>query len=121
MKIKIFSGDVEIEVNLLNTPTAKAIYDTLPFEGSTNRWGDEIYFPIPVKIDAEIDAEEEVAYGDLAYWPEGSCFCIFFGRTPASRGNEIRAASKVNVFGKIKDPSAFKKIGNNQLIVVEKV
>ena len=57
----------------------------------------------------------------MAYWPEGSCFCIFWGRTPASKGNEIRAASKVNVFGKIKrDANSFSKVKNGDLIVMEK-
>ena len=43
----------------------------------------EIYFPIPVEAEAE-NAATLVEEGDLAYWPEGRCFCIFFSLTPAS-------------------------------------
>jgi len=31
----------------------------------------------------------------------GSCLCVFWGPTPASRGGECRAASKVNVVGQV--------------------
>lgn len=121
MKIKIISGNVSAIAELMNTPTAKAIYNALPREASANRWGDEIYFPVPVNLDAEPDAKDVVEEGDVAYWPEGSCFCIFWGRTPASKGNEIRAASKVNVFGKIKgDVEIFNKVKNGDLIILEK-
>ena len=121
MKIKVSSGNITAVAELKNTPTAQAIYGALPIEGSANRWGDEIYFVIPVNLDLEHDAKEIVSEGDVAYWPEGSCFCIFWGKTPASKGNEIRAASKVNVFGKIKgDPEVFSKVRNGDLVVLEK-
>ncbi|GAG56976.1 unnamed protein product [marine sediment metagenome] len=51
--------------------------------------------------DKEKDAKEIVEKGDLGYWPSGNAFCIFFGPTPISKNNEIRPASKVNVFGQI--------------------
>ncbi len=121
MKIKIFSHEIEIEAELENTLTAKEIYESLPLDGAVNLWGDEIYFVIPVKIDAEKDATEVVEKGDVAYWPEGSCFCIFFGKTPESTDEEIKAASKVNIFGKITgDLSILKTVKNGDLIVVKK-
>lgn len=121
MKIKIFTGDIEAEAELDNTPTAKAIFNALPLDGAANRWGNEIYFVIPIRIDAEKNAADVVEMGDVAYWPEGSCFCIFFGKTPASKEDEIRAASKVNVFGKIKgDPEIFKSVKNGDLVILEK-
>ena len=121
MKIKITSGNISAMTELKNTDTAKAVYKALPIEGSANRWGAEIYFPIPVNIEAEPDAQEIVSEGDIAYWPEGSCFCIFWGRTPASKGNEIRAASKVNVFGNVTgDARIFTKVKNGDLIVLER-
>ena len=121
MRIKITSGIISAAAELADTLTAKEIYNAMPIEASANRWGDEIYFPIPVKLDAEPDAREIVEIGDIAYWPEGSCFCIFWGRTPASKGNEIRAASEVNVFGKIKeDARIFSKVKSGDLIVLEK-
>ena len=121
MKIKITSGSVKAIAELKNTPTAKAVYNALPIEGATNRWGLEIYFPINVKIDAEADAKEIVNEGDVAYWVEGACFCIFFGKTPASKGSEIRAASKVNVFGRIiGDAKIFSKVKDGDLVILEK-
>ncbi len=121
MNIKITSGNVTAIAELKDTQTAKAIYNALPIEASANRWGDEIYFPIPVDIDAEPNAKDVVEAGEIAYWPEGSCFCIFWGKTPASKGNEIRAASKVNVFGKVKgNAKVFEKVKNGDLVILEK-
>ncbi len=83
-------------------------------------WGDEIYFGIPVKAKAENPCET-VELGDLAYWPPGSAFCIFFGPTPASRGAEIRPASPVNVFGRVTgDPTIFKKVRAGTPIRIER-
>lgn len=122
MKIKIFTGKIEAIAELKNTSTAKAIYQRLPLDGAANRWGDEIYFVIPIRIDIEKDATDVVKIGDVAYWPEGSCFCIFFGKTPESTEDEIRAASKVNVFGKIiDDTKIFKSVQNGDLVIVERV
>lgn len=121
MKIKIFCSEIEIEAELENTPTAKQIYESLPLDGAANLWGDEIYFVIPVRIEAEKDATDAVEAGDVAYWPEGCCFCIFFGKTPESTDDGIRAASKVNVFGKIiGDLSILKTVKNGDLIIIEK-
>ena len=121
MKIRIFANDIEIEAELEKTPTAKEIYNSLPFDGAANRWGDEIYFVVPLKLDLEKGATDVVEKGDITYWPEGSCFCIFFGKTPDSTDEEIKAASKVNIFGKIiGDVNALKTVKNGDLVVVEK-
>ena len=121
MKIKIFTGDIEAIADLEDNPTAKAIYDSLPINGTANRWGDEIYFVLTIVLDLEKDADIVVEKGDIAYWPEGRCFCIFFGKTPYSTETEIRAASKVNIFGKLKaDSTVFKKVKDGDLIIVEK-
>lgn len=121
MKIKIKSNDVEAESELNDTETAKAIYEKLPIEGTVNTWGDEIYFEIPIDLSLEENAKEEVEKGDLAYWPQGKCFCIFFGRTPASVNDNPRAASKVNIFGKlIGDYTIFKKVKDGEKITIEK-
>ena len=121
MKIKIASGNVHAIAELKNASTSKAIYDALPMEGAANRWGNEIYFSIPINLEEEPDAKEVVDEGDVAYWPEGSCFCIFWGRTPVSKGTEIRAASKVNVFGKVKgDAKVFSNVKNGDLIILAK-
>ncbi len=91
---------VTLDALLNDSETARKLWDVLPIEGRANRWGEEIYFSIPVTM-AEENGDEVVEIGDIAYWPPGSAFCIFFGKTPASTGTEIRAASAVNHLGKI--------------------
>ncbi|MBN1765816.1 MAG: hypothetical protein JW860_11200 [Sedimentisphaerales bacterium] len=99
--IKITAGDIQIQAHLNDSPTARAIIEALPITASANRWGQEIYFTIPVKMDLESDAREVVEPDALGYWPTGSAFCMFWGPTPASQENEIRAASAVNIIGKM--------------------
>lgn len=119
-KIKITAGTVTQTATLNDSSCAKKIYEALPLEARANTWGDEIYFEIPVKCEAE-NPKETVEMGDLGYWLAGSCFCIFFGPTPVSRGNEIRPASAVEVFGKLDgDPKEFKKVRSGDKVTIEK-
>ena len=109
-KIAITIEDFKVGASLDDSETAKKIWEALPIESRVNTWGDEIYFSIPVNVGLE-NAKEVVSEGDLGYWPPGNAFCIFFGLTPASQGDEIRPASPVNIFGKvIGDPKVFKKV-----------
>ncbi len=118
-KIKIKAGSIEVTAELNETKTAGAIWEALPIKGHANTWGDEIYFSIPVSLEEE-DAQELVSMGDLGYWPLGTAFCLFFGPTPMSRGQEIRPASPVNVFGRIiGDPKVLKKVASGAEITVE--
>ncbi len=120
LRIKIGAGDVVAFAELNETATAEAIWDALPIEAQANTWGDEIYFSIPVYLEEE-NAQAVVEKGDLGYWPVGNAFCIFFGRTPASRGDEIRPASPVNVFGHLEgDPTVFKKVRSGAKVVLER-
>lgn len=91
---------------LNDSPTAVAIVDALPISGGANTWGDEIYFEIPVNMPQETSARDDVTVGELGYWPVGKAFCIFYGRTPASTDENPRAASPVNIIGKILDNAA---------------
>ena len=117
-KILIRAGAIEAEAELNNTGTAQAIWETLPIEGRVNLWGDEIYFSIPHSLELEA-GQELVNMGELGYWPEGNAFCIFFGPTPVSRGDEIRPASPVTVFGKvIGDATVFKKVAAGTEITI---
>jgi hypothetical protein len=118
-KIAIQTKNLSIEAEVKDTPTAQMILKSLPLEGSSNVWGDEIYFTIPLNLDLEPDAREEVEVGDMAYWPSGPAFCIFFGPTPASTDEKPRAYSPVNVFGKIiGDATLFKNISQGEKIRV---
>jgi len=121
-KILIKTDDIQLEAELNNSKTAEKIWDLLPIEGRVNTWGDEIYFSIGAKIELEKDAREVVSMGELGYWPPGEAFCIFFGRTPASQGDEIRAASAVNIFGKIiGNPEVLKKVRSGSKIIIQKI
>jgi len=118
-KIKIKAGNIEVTAELNETKTAGAIWDALPIEGHASCWGDEIYFSIPVSLEEE-DAQEVVGMGDLGYWPTGTAFCLFFGPTPMSRGQEIRPASPVNVFGRITgDAKVLKQVASGTEITVK--
>ena len=120
-QIRITVGTVTALAELNTTKTADAIWKALPITAKANTWGDEVYFPIPVKAGLE-DAKEIVNPGDLGYWPPGTAFCIFFGPTPMSRGEEIRPASAVNVFGEIKgDTKVFRGVADGEEVFVEKI
>ena len=119
-QIKITAGPVVVSATLNDTATAAMIWEALPIEASANTWGDEIYFAIPVAAGDEA-GQEVVDLGDLAYWPPGSAFCIFFGPTPMSRGDEIRPASPVTVVGKISgDPTVFKQVASGAPVLIER-
>jgi hypothetical protein len=118
--IRITAGQVSAVAQLNDSKTAGAIWDALPIEAKAETWGDEIYFTIPVRAEAD-QAKEVVALGDLAYWPPGHAFCIFFGPTPASRGDEIRPASPVNVVGRVSaDATMFKKVRAGTRVTLER-
>ncbi len=120
-KIRIRAGKIEVTAELNDTRTAQAVWKALPIKGLGERWGDEIYFAIPVSMGPD-NAHELAEVGDLAYWPPGAAFCLFFGPTPASRGGEIRPASPVNVFGRITgDAKALKQVKSGSEVIVEKI
>ena len=114
------TGRVEAALTSENPQTAERIWSALPIQGEANRWGDEIYFSIPVSVEEE-NSRDEVEVGAIAYWPPGSALCIFFGRTPASRSEKPRAASPVNVFAKIKgDAKVFRSVREGDTVTIEK-
>jgi len=117
-RVRITAGAIEVEAELNDTRIAQAIWEALPIKGRVNLWGDEIYFSIPINLRLEA-GQEVVSIGDLGYWPNGNAFCIFFGPTPVSRGDEIRPASPVTVFGKIiGDATTFRNIATGTEITI---
>jgi len=108
VNLKIVFKGLTLDARLNRSPTAQKIADALPIEGAAQVWGDEIYFEIPVDALPEPGARREVAVGELGYWPEGKSFCIFFGRTPASKDEKPRAYSEVNVIGRLLETPADK-------------
>lgn len=120
-RISIETGGIRLSAVLDDSDTSRALYDILPLTGNANVWGDEIYFTIPLHLDVSKDARREVDLGDLAYWPPGDAFCIFFGPTPVSPGELPMAYSPVNVFGRIQgDAGILKKVTHGEQIKVSK-
>lgn len=116
--IRITAGNVTMDATLNETATASEIWDALPITARANIWGDEIYFAIPVHRDEE-NAKATVGLGDLGYWPPGNAFCIFYGPTPMSRGDEIRPASPVNIVGKVVgDAKTFKQVSSGTKVTI---
>ncbi|MFT7643454.1 MAG: hypothetical protein ACI9G1_005219 [Pirellulaceae bacterium] len=99
--IRIIVDGEEFSAELNDSETAEAIVDSLPLDASGSRWGDEIYFSIPVDCPEADDARDEFEVGELGYWPPGNAFCIFYGPTPASRDGEPRMANPGNPIGRI--------------------
>jgi hypothetical protein len=118
--IRITAGSASAEAALDESRTATAIWEALPIVANAETWGDEMYFDIGRALSAE-SPKAVVELGDLGYWPPGRAFCIFFGPTPMSTGDEIRPASPVNVFGRIVgDPAVFKKVRSGTTVRIER-
>ena len=122
MRLRITIGTLVVFAKLNDSKTAKLIWDNLPFEAPAELWGDEVYFYIKPKTDIEKEyGKEVVEVGDIAYWPQGPCMCLFFGLTPKSKNNKIMPASTVNVFGTLEgDPRVLSQVKNDEAIKVEK-
>ena len=117
--IRITAGAVTLDAELNDSKSATAIAAALPIEAKAETWGDEIYFGIGLALAGE-SPREVVELGDLGYWPPGQAFCIFFGPTPMSRGDEIRPASAVNVVGRmVGDARAFKRVRAGSRVRIE--
>ncbi|MFX1515083.1 MAG: cyclophilin-like fold protein [Promethearchaeota archaeon] len=101
IRMKIDSHHWDIILNVSSPKTGSKILNLLPVESEVRTWGEEIYFSIPLSMPEE-NAKSTVTLGDVAYWPEGQCFCVFFGKTPLTTTlDEIKPTSLVNVFGKV--------------------
>jgi len=119
--IKTPYGEVKGEIREGKCPvTAEKIIAELPLKGRATRWGMEIYFETPVQVGEE-NSQQDVEVGDIAYWPPGNAFCIFFGETPVSTNKKPRAYSPVNVIGHVDNVEVFKKVGDGDDIRVERI
>ena len=118
--IKIKIGTLELSAELNESPTVKKLISLLPIEFSMSRWGDEYYGDCGIRTVLSQDARDVMEVGELAVWPTGNALCIFFGITPASKGDEPRAVSPVNPVGRLLDnPENLKKLGGSIHVRIE--
>jgi uncharacterized protein len=121
MKLRIEAGPVVLMVELLDTPTAKALVAALPFEARAQTWGDEVYFTTPVSVNLEPDAKQIVEPGTVCFWTEGNALALPYGRTPISSDERPKLASRCNVVGRIEgDPQMIGKIRAGEKLKVRK-
>ena len=120
-QVQISAGNLTVTATLNDLDTANQLWGSLPITGRSQIWGDEIYFSIPVNAEEELDSQETVESGTVAYWPPGSALCLFWGPTPISAPGEIRPASAVNVIGVLDcDPTLLAQVPSGATIIVEK-
>ena len=121
-RIRVDFGTLTLDAELLDTPTAGAVAEALPVSSSALTWGEEVYFEVPVKVAREKGARAVVTPGEIAYWPDGHCIALGFGRTPISKADETRLASPCNVFAKaLGDVKALAKVRAGTKVKVTKI
>jgi hypothetical protein len=121
-RIRFDFGTLTLDAELLDPPTARAVAAALPVIGSALTWGEEVYFEIPVKVARELGARAVVTPGEIAYWPDGNCIALGFGRTPISQSDECRLASPCNIFAKaLGDVKSLAKVRGGTRVRVTKI
>jgi hypothetical protein len=122
MKLSLKFQTERLEVDLFDTPTARALIEALPFEARAQTWGEEVYFATPVKAKLEKDARQVVDPGTVCFWTEGDAIALPYGRTPISSDERPKLASRCNVLGTIVgDPKRLRAVKGGETVRVEKL
>jgi len=113
VSVRIYFQSVEAKgelVRILAPRTVEKLAGAMPFTSKSFLWKEEIYFETPVSLGPE-KPQPTVQTGDIAYWPPGKAFCIFFGKS--------QPYSPVNVIGKItSDLEALRKVRQGEWVKV---
>ena len=121
-KVILKCKETKLVLDLRETLTADIIYNALPLKSKVQKWGDEIYFETGLSIELESDAKSIVNIGEIAFWNSGSAIAIGYGKTPISKGNEIRLISPCNIWADTKfEKSCIENIKENETIILEKI
>jgi hypothetical protein len=120
MKLRLQAEKTEIVLELLDTPTAKALLAAVPFESRAQTWGEEVYFTTPVSAKLEPDAKQFVEPGTVCFWTEGDALALPFGRTPISTDERPKLASRCNVVGRLENPRDLARIRAGEKITVSR-
>lgn len=118
LRVVVDGAELTAEWTDANPETRAAVADELPLEGDATRWGDELYFRIDVDVALE-DGRTELPEGAIAYWPGGNAVCLFWGPTPASHGDEPRAAAPVAVIARLPDVEPLRGIDGGAEVRIE--
>ncbi len=119
-KIVFKFSNTELTAITRDTPTAKAILAALPIQSTTQTWGEEVYFTVPVNSKLESNARDIVNPGEIAFWVEGSCIAIGFGPTPISQGDEIRLAAATNIWADAEqDVRSLLNVDSQESVIVD--
>lgn len=121
-RARITAGEVSLDVELRETPTAEALWAAMPFTSTASTWGDEVYFATPVRGEQEPDAKELLDEGDIAFWLGGDAIAICFGPTPISAPGEMRLISPGNVWATaLDDPKVLAAVAGGDPVTVERL
>ncbi len=100
-RLRIDAGAVAFEIELGDTPTARALVAAAPFEARAQTWGEEVYFSTPVSARLEPGAQQVVEPGTVCFWTEGDALALPWGRTPISTDDKPKLANPCSVLGKV--------------------
>ncbi|HZQ74264.1 MAG TPA: cyclophilin-like fold protein [Burkholderiales bacterium] len=121
MKLKVTAGRARFEIELADTPTARALAAAAPFDSRAQTWGEELYFSTPVHAKLEADARQVVEPGTACFWTEGDAIALPYGRTPISTDERPKLASRCNVIGTLQgDARVLAQVRAGDRIAVEK-
>jgi len=121
VKLKVTAGRARFEIELADTPTARALAAAAPFDSRAQTWGEELYFSTPVHAKLEADARQVVEPGTACFWTEGDAIALPYGRTPISTDERPKLASRCNVIGTLQgDARVLAQVRAGDRIAVEK-